>query len=95
MSLGLWKTSSLSSALVDSALAGTHEDAWSSVTSVSLLPKAEPAMKMTIQTAATIHLVTGLVSLPAICLCMGSSEADPSDSRHRGLPRDRRAVAGS
>jgi hypothetical protein len=71
MSLGLWKASSLSSALVDSALAGNHDEAWSSVTWLSLPPNAQPTPAITIHKPATIHFVTGLVSFPAICLCMG------------------------
>ena len=86
MSFGLWKASSLSSALVDSALAGSHDDAWSSVTWLSLPPKDQPATAITIHNPATTHFVTGLVSFPAICLCMSSSPAETTDSRHRGFP---------
>src|SRR3982751_6143133 len=77
MSLGLWKASSLSSARVDSALAGTHEDAWSSVTWVSLLPNVQPTPAITIHSPATIHLVTGLVRVPAICRCMRRVQQNP------------------
>ena len=57
---------------MDSALAGSQDDASLFWTSVSL-PASEPAGddEDHDQTARTIHLVTRPVSLPAICRCMG------------------------
>ena len=64
MSFWSWNGASLSSALVDSALAGSQDDAWLSWTSVSL-PATEPAaMTMMIQTASTIHFVDASGQLP-------------------------------
>src|SRR6478672_8888415 len=70
MSFSFWKGASLSSAFVDSALAGSQDDAWLSCTPVSL-PASGPATATTrIQKTSTSHLVTRPVSLPAICRCM-------------------------
>jgi hypothetical protein len=41
---------------------------------VSFPPNDQPTPAITIHKPATIHFVTGLVSFPAICLCM-----DPVD----------------
>src|SRR4051795_6248079 len=86
MSLGSWNGASSSSALVDSALAGSHDDASLSCTSVSFCANIPAARKTTTQAARTIHLVTGEVSFPAIWRCMGSTPAEGGDSRHRGFP---------
>ena len=51
---------------MDSALAGSHDEASLFWTSVSLDAKPEATTKMTIQAARTIHLVTRPVSWPAI-----------------------------
>ena len=70
MSFWLWKGASSARALVDSALAGSQDDAWLSWTSVSL-PASGPAAATTMtQKASTSHFVTRPVSFPAICLCM-------------------------
>src|SRR3954453_17979919 len=71
MSLESWNGASLSSALVDSALAGSHGEASLSWTSVSFWAKAPAIMKMRIHATATGHFVTRLVSFPAIGRCMG------------------------
>src|SRR5262245_38868844 len=70
MSFWFWKGASFSSALVDSALAGSQDDAWLSWTPVSLLATEPAAISMMIQKARTNHFVTRPVSFPAICLCM-------------------------
>src|SRR6476646_5655821 len=70
MSFWFWNGASLASALVDSALAGSHEDAWLSWTLVSL-PARGPATPTTSnQKTSTSHLVTRPVRRPAICRCM-------------------------
>ncbi len=51
---------------MDSALAGSHEEASLFWTSVSLAANPEATTKMATQAARTIHLVTLPVSLPAI-----------------------------
>ena len=66
MAFGFWKGFSLSSARVDSALAGSQEDASLFWTSVSLAANPPATTRITSQTARTIHLVTRPVSLPAI-----------------------------
>ena len=66
MSFSSWNVSSLSSALVDSALCGSQEPASLFSTSASLLKKGEQVRKITMPMASTIHLVLGPVSLPAI-----------------------------
>src|SRR4051794_28147889 len=71
MSLESWNGASLSSALVDSALAGSQEEASLSWTSVSFWANMPLTPQMTIQATSTIHFVTGEVSLPAIWRCMG------------------------
>src|SRR3954452_12325229 len=70
MSFSFWNAAVLSSALVDSALAGSHEEASLSWTSVSLEANMPATPKTTIQATSTIHLVTGEVSFPAIWRCM-------------------------
>ncbi len=66
MSFWSWKASSWVSALVDSALAGSHEDAWLSCTSVSLPANGAATKSTTIQTPSTNHLVYRPVRVPAI-----------------------------
>ncbi len=51
---------------MDSAFAGSHEAASLFCTSVSLPAKLPRIMNAMIQNPSTNHLVTGLVSLPAI-----------------------------
>ena len=51
---------------MDSALAGSQDEASLFWTSVSLAAKLPATTKTTSQTASTIHLVTRPVSLPAI-----------------------------
>ncbi len=51
---------------VDSALAGSQEDASLFWTSVSFWAKTPETPTTRIQKTSTIHLVTGPVSLPAI-----------------------------
>src|SRR3954453_8910426 len=89
MSLGLWKGLSSSSALVDSALPGSHDDASLSCTSVSFWANPPERPKTTSQATSTIHVVTGEVSLPAIWRCMSGTPSEGGDGRHRGFPRDR------
>src|SRR3954451_2807038 len=72
MSLGSWKGLSSLSALVDSALPGSQDEASLSWTSVSFCAKPEATPNTTIQAARTIHLVMGEVSFPAIWRCMSS-----------------------
>src|SRR5687767_7592192 len=70
MSLGLTSRASASDTLVASALPGSQEEASLFLTSASLEPRMlKPMVRKTV-TAKTIHLVTGPVSLPAICRCM-------------------------
>ncbi len=66
MAFWLWNASSLASALVDSALPGSQEEAWLSCTSMSLEPSTLEPIPRTSHTASTNHLMTGPVSLPAI-----------------------------
>ena len=66
MSLGSTVVDSSSRTLVDSALAGSQDEASLFWTSVSLAANPEATTKMTIQAARTIHLVTRPVSRPAI-----------------------------
>ena len=66
MAFGSWNGSIFSMARVDSALPGSHEEASLFWTSVSLPAKIPRTTNAPIQNASTIHLVTGLVSLPAI-----------------------------
>src|SRR6266576_2005707 len=78
MSFWFWNGASSASALVDSALPGSQEDAWLSWTPVSLLAKRAPmSMAMTIHATATTHLVDRPVSFPAICRCMGPLQQIP------------------
>src|SRR4029078_650218 len=70
MSFSSWNGASLSSALVDSALAGSQEDASLSWTSVSFDANMPPTPKTTTQATSTIHWVMGEVSFPAIWRCM-------------------------
>src|SRR4029078_1859577 len=93
MSFWLWKGASLSSAFVDSALAGSQDEAWLSCTSASLLAPLPAAITTISQKASTSHLVTRPVSFPAICRCMSSSGPDVPKPRHRGLPRVRRPLS--
>src|SRR3954452_17761288 len=72
MSFWSWNGASSPSALVDSALEGSHDDASLFWTSVSFWANMPATPKMTTQAARTTHLVTGEVSLPAIWRCMGS-----------------------
>ena len=76
-----------SSARVDSALAGSHDDASLFWTSVRLLANPEETPSTTTQKASTIHLVTGPVSLPATWRCMEDSNAYRGKRDVRGLPR--------
>src|SRR3954451_11565197 len=72
MSLGSWNGLSSSSALVDSALPGSQDDASLSWTSVSFWANPPEMPRITTQATRTIHLVTREVSLPAIWWCMRS-----------------------
>ncbi|MGY2704575.1 hypothetical protein [Nocardioides sp. HB32] len=66
MSFWSWNGASRSSAFVDSALDGSHDEASLFWTSVSLKPRAAIGKKTRSAMAATTHLVTRLVRLPAI-----------------------------
>ena len=66
MSLGFTAVESSSRTSVDSALAGSQDEASLFWTSVSLAANPLATTKTTIQAAKTIHLVTLPVSLPAI-----------------------------
>src|SRR3954449_7785933 len=88
MSLESWNGASLSSALVDSALAGSQDEASLSWTSVSFWANMPLTPQMTIQATRTIHFVTGEVSFPAIWRCMGFTPSEGGDSGHRGFPRE-------
>ena len=66
MAFWSWNGAILSSALVDSALPGSHEDASLFWTSVSFPAKVPRPTKATSQKPRTSHLVTLPVSLPAI-----------------------------
>ena len=84
--VGSWNVSSLSSALADSALAGSHEEASLFCTSVSFEANIPATPKTATQAMSTIHLVMGEVSFPAIWRCMGTTPSEGGDSRHRGFP---------
>src|SRR3954451_23941547 len=71
MSLGSTVPVSSSTTLVDSAEPGSQEDASLFWTSTSLLFSGAMMPTRTKAPTRTIHLVTGPVSLPAICRCMG------------------------
>src|SRR5689334_3967817 len=77
MSFWSWNGASLSSAFVDSALAGSHDDAWLSWTPASLLATEPAASSMMTQNPRTNHFVTRPVSFPAICLCMSQVKRMP------------------
>src|SRR6476659_1152683 len=71
MSFWLWNGASLLSALVDSAVFGSHDEASLFWTSVSFdANRLQAPRPMTITAAATNHLVTGPVSFPATARCM-------------------------
>src|SRR5665809_145883 len=70
MSFGSTVSESSSSTLVDSAEAGSQDDASLFWTSMSLAENVDITPAMSSATTTTIHLVTRPVNLPAICRCM-------------------------
>jgi hypothetical protein len=80
MSLGSTVSDSASRTSVDSASPGSHDDASLSWTSASFALSGAMASAKKITIAATIHLVTGPVSLPAISACMGDSLPGGTDN---------------
>ena len=86
MSLGSTAADSSSSTLVDSAEAGSQDEASLFWTEVSLVEK-KPMMTVITRTATrTIHLVTRPVSEPAICRCMDGSPPEGTDIAHPDDP---------
>src|SRR6187200_634270 len=86
MRFGSWNGVSLSSARVDSALAGSQEEASLFCTSASFdARKLDPTASRS-QKTSTSHLVTGPVSRPAICRCMIRSLSTCAAEAHQDYP---------
>ena len=96
MSFWFWNGASLSSALVDSALAGSQDDAWLSWTSVSL-PATERTGGHHDEDPEPEHEPLGDASgeLAGDLSVHAASPAERTDRRHRGLPRVREALSES
>src|SRR4051794_33168452 len=87
MSFGLTSFDRALVTRVDSAELGSHDEASLFLTSLSLAPREDsPTVAARIPTR-TSHLVTGPVSLPAICRCMGDIQTPGTDIAPPGLPR--------
>ncbi len=87
MSLGSTVPDSSSTTLVDSAEAGSHDEASLFWTSTSLAFRLLIPPAITSAATTTIHFVTRPVSRPAICRCMFRTLSGSGGSRHRGFPR--------
>src|SRR3954447_4173871 len=70
MESGSWNGASFSKARVDSAVAGSQDEASLFWTSVSFEAKAPATPTVRIQKASTTHFVTRPVSFPATCRCI-------------------------
>src|SRR3954453_231459 len=83
MAFWSWKGAILFSALVDSALPGSHEDASLFWTSASLPANVPSPTNATSQKPRTSHWATLPVSLPAIWRCMCPLHQPGPTGRHR------------
>src|SRR3569623_3274060 len=95
MSFWSWKALRVLSAFVDSADDGSHDEAALFWTSVSFWANPAAPTRTRTQRPRTIHLVTGLVSLPAICLCMAPLHQKTTTLGIGDYPETARVVAGS
>src|SRR4051795_9006747 len=86
MSFGSTVPVSSLSTFVDSADPGSQDDASLFWTPVSLALSGAISATMTKVAARTTHLVTGLVSLPAICRCMQPLEQSRTLFVIRNIP---------
>ena len=87
MSFSSWNGASSSSAFVDSALAGSHEEASLSCTSVSFEANIPATPKTATQAMSTIHLVMGEVSFSGDLAMHGNYSIRRWGQPASGFPR--------